>query len=140
MPRPIRFFVRTGLIYFAATLLLGLAMTARSVLGLPDFLGSLYPTYLHLLVVGWITQLIFGVSLWMFPAPPAGKRYGNPVVLWSIYGTLNAGLLLRALGEPGKFLTGSEGFMSAVLVLSALLQWIAALLYTYSIWGRVRGK
>ncbi len=140
MPRPVRFFVRTGLIYFAASLLLGLAITGRSVLGLPGFVGSLFPTYLHLLVVGWVTQLIFGVSLWMFPAAESGDRYGNPRVLWSIWGTLNAGLLMRAVGEPGKLLTGSETFMSTVLVLSALLQWIAALLYTYSIWGRVRAR
>ena len=28
---------------------------------------SLYFTYLHLLVVGWITQIIFGVAFWLFP-------------------------------------------------------------------------
>lgn len=140
MPRPIRFFLRTGLVYFVVALLLGVAMAGRFPLGLPALSGSLLPTYLHLLVVGWITQLIFGVSLWMFPAPESGERYGNPVVLWSIYGTLNGGLLLRAFAEPGKFLTGAEAFMSLLLVVSAFLQWVAALLYAGSIWGRIRSR
>jgi hypothetical protein len=39
------------------------------VLALPDAvsIAGMFPVYLHLLNFGWLTQLLFGVALWMFP-------------------------------------------------------------------------
>jgi hypothetical protein len=48
----------------------------------PALGALLWPTYLHLLVLGWLTQLIFGVAFWMFP------RYSarNPTVVSGLAG------------------------------------------------------
>lgn len=140
MPRPVRFFIKTGLAFFVFAMLLALGMVAQPVLSLPSIFNSLMPTYLHLFMVGWITQMIFGVSIWMFPSPESGGRYGNESVIWGIYWTLNVGLLLRFVAEPGNLIFQGSFLIDFGLVLSALLQWVSALLYTYHIWGRVRGK
>jgi hypothetical protein len=140
MPTVVRYFIKTGLIFLVLSLLLGTIMAAQPVVSLPNVLSSLFPTYIHLFVVGWVTQIIFGVSIWMFPSPEAGGRYGNETILWSVYGSINAGLLLRLLAEPGNLIYPNSGIMDVGLAGSALLQWVSALLYVYHIWERVKGK
>ncbi|HLF29065.1 MAG TPA: hypothetical protein VJG32_22280 [Anaerolineae bacterium] len=67
MPSLTRLFIKTALAYFVAALLTGVVVAARPALGLPLALAALTPVYFHLRMVGWITQLIFGVGHWMFP-------------------------------------------------------------------------
>lgn len=140
MPTFVRYYIKTALAFFLLSLLLGVLLIGQPVLGLPAFLASSFATYLHLFVVGWITQLIFGVSIWMFPSPDHGGRYGNESVVWAIYWTLNIGLLLRFVGEPGKRIAQTAVIFNWILVGSALLQWVSGVLYAYHIWGRVKGK
>jgi hypothetical protein len=140
VPTVVRYFIKTGLGFFLVSLLVGVLMLAEPFLDLPTVLTSNFATYLHLFMVGWITQLIFGVSIWMFPAPDRGGRYGHESVLWTIYWTLNLGLLLRMLGEPGKRVFQLSALFNWTLLTSALLQWTAGLLYAYHIWDRVRTR
>lgn len=140
MPTFVRYFIKTSLIYFVFSLFLGLTMAAGTVISLPVFLTSILPTYLHMFMVGWITQMIFGVSIWMFPSPETGGRYGNESILWAIYWTLNIGLLLRLIGEPGQHVFSGSVLLNGSLVFSGLLQWTASLLYVYHVWGRIKGK
>lgn len=51
------------MIYLAAALLLGAVLAARSVWTLPAWMGGFGPIYFHAFLVGWVTQLIFGVVL-----------------------------------------------------------------------------
>lgn len=140
MPKFVRWFIKTGVGYFILALIMGILLVINPFVELPGFLRSMFPTYLHVFTVGWITQLIFGVSIWMFPSPERGGRYGNETVVWSIFWTLNVGLALRIIGEPGKIALASSTIMNLTLLLSALLQWTSGLLYTYHIWGRIQGK
>lgn len=140
MPTFVRYFIKTGLAYLVGSLLLGVAMAGSSVVDLPRVFSSLLPTYLHLFMVGWITQIIFGVSIWMFPSPDTEGRYGNETIIWGVYWTINAGLLLRLVAEPGNLLWQTSTLMDLGLVASAFLQWVAAVGYAYHIWGRIRTK
>ena len=78
MPLIVRWYLKTSLVYLVAALLVGIASSSQGLAPIPTGLG---PVFIHLLVVGWITQLIFGVALWMFPkqsnASPRGGR-GDP--------------------------------------------------------------
>ncbi|MFL5471446.1 MAG: hypothetical protein ACJ8AM_03735, partial [Gemmatimonadales bacterium] len=67
MPRLSRWFIRTGLIYLLLSFSISLAQAV-----VPSRTAMAWPTYLHLLVVGWLTQLIFGVAHWMFPRSQFG--------------------------------------------------------------------
>jgi heme/copper-type cytochrome/quinol oxidase subunit 1 len=100
--------------------------------------GSLlWPTYVHLLVVGWLTQLIFGVTFWLFPRHSPAAPHGSERLGWVSYWTLNAGLLLRVIGEPARAL-GAQ--MGGVLVLSALLQLTAGWAFVVNTWPRVKER
>lgn len=116
--------------------LFGLTLVAaQPELNGPAWVGALSPTLFHLLVAGWLTQLIFGVAHWMFPRHTAETPRGSERLMWLAWGTLNTGLLLRVLGEPRALLGGDAGL---ALPLSALLQFVAALAFIANLWRRVK--
>lgn len=67
MPTLTRWFIKSSMIYLVAALLLSLLLSLHGIMSLPAFVNFLNPVFFHLLVVGWVTQMIFGVIYWMFP-------------------------------------------------------------------------
>jgi hypothetical protein len=137
MPPLSRWFIRTSFVYLVATFLTGLlAAVAPSWEALPAA-GRLTPVYYHLFMLGWVSQLIFGVGNWMFPvyrreAPRRSERLG-----WAVYALLNSGLLLLLVGE---LLRGSvEPAGSWLAALATLLLWLAGLAFVANTWGRIKG-
>ena len=136
MPTLTRWFLRAALVYLVGALAVG------ALLQWPDLapqLARLWPTYLHLLVVGWITQVIFGVAFWMFPRFSPEQPYGNIRLGWASFLLLNTGLLLRAVGEPLHWLrpaAPSNGIVAA----SALLQLLAGWAFVLNTWPRVKRR
>src|SRR4029450_6492040 len=100
MPTQARFFIRTALAYLLAALIVGGVLLANQGLALDGRIAVLLPVFYHLLMVGWVTQLIFGVALWMFPPLSRERPRGDERLGWFTYAALNVGLLLRAIGEP----------------------------------------
>ena len=82
MPSLTRYFVKTSLVYLALGLLVGLALALQDVFSLPVSLSGLFPVYLHLLVIGWLSQLIFGIAFWMFPKYSREMPRGNESLGW----------------------------------------------------------
>lgn len=138
MPKITRVYLKTSLIFLAAGFLLGM-LRALPVASLEVALRGSAAVYYHLLAVGWITQLIFGVAQWMFPRTSHEHRQGSHVLAWMTYALLNVGLLLRAIAEP-RVLSGPGGEWGPVLGISALIQWTAGMLFIVDIWPRVRGR
>jgi len=103
---------------------------------LPGGAGWL-PVFWHLLLVGWITQVIIGVSIWMFPRQSREAPRGNLDLARAAFYLLNAGLILRAISEPWR---NRFALFPWLLAASALLQWAGGLCYVGMIWPRVRGK
>jgi hypothetical protein len=136
MPPLTRWFVRASLVYFVVALGLSVAVAARP--AGPPWLAALAPVYVHLFMVGWVTQLIAGVSLWLFPRStvpaPRAERLGRAVFV-----ALNAGLGVRAVAEPWQGLAPAR-LPAALLVASALLQWAGGLGYVAAVWPRVRAR
>lgn len=139
MPSLTRWFIKAGLLYFVAALAVGIAMTVPAVSRLSPAVAALRPVYLHLLVVGWLTQLIFGVAYWMFPVHSKERPRGREGLAWATFVLLNAGLILRVVGEPMQAVR-SGAIWSWMLAASALLQWLAGLGFVVNIWGRVKER
>ena len=139
MPLLTRLFVKTAFVYFAAALSVGIALAARSLWSLPPVVSALGPTYLHLFLAGWVTQLIFGIVYWMFPKYSREHPHGSERGWGATYGLLNAGLVLRAVAEPLHAAGAGEGW-GAVLAASAVLQWLAGVLFVLNTWGRVKER
>ncbi len=139
MPPVSRWFIKTGIIYLLISLLMGIGLSWPGSTPLAAWLTSLFPTFYHVLVVGWITQLIFGVAYWMFPRYSKEQPRGNETIGWITYAFINIGLLLRLFLEP--VLSRHNGaWIETGLVLSAVLQWLAAVLFVTNTWKRVKGR
>ncbi len=139
MPLLTRLYLRAGLLYLLAALLLNATFAFQQLLPALGGLSFLFPAYLHLFMVGWVTQLIFGVSYWMFPTLSREHPRGNESLAVATFALLNVGLLLRAFAEPANSLSPSA-VLSWLLVLSAVLQWLAGVLYAGTTWVRVKGR
>jgi hypothetical protein len=139
MPALTRQFIKTALVYLAAALLLALALALPDSVNLPAFVRFLNPVYFHLFMVGWVTQMIFGVIYWLFPIITRARPRGNERIGWASYALLNAGLLLRVVAEPLDSLYANAG-IGWLLVVSALLQWLAAVLFVIVAWPRVKER
>jgi hypothetical protein len=132
-----RIFIRTALVYLAAAFLVGGLVLANQGLALNPRIGALQPVFYHLLMVGWATQLICGVALWMFPPLSREQPRGDERLGWYTYGALNAGLLLRVVCEP---LLAWAGWGGWGLALSAVLQVLAVWIFVVAIWPRVKAR
>lgn len=139
MPPLTRWYIRLAFAYLVLALLTGTAAAARQPLGLPSIIAALGPVAVHLFVVGWITQMIFGVAYWMFPRRSAELPRGDPAPAITTLVLLNAGLLLRLAAEPWQAVRPS-GTAAALLVASAAAQWLAGLAFVLQMWPRVKER
>lgn len=141
MPAEVRLFVRTALVCFALSMLLGAGMT-----GARHLAGWTVPwpwvvVHTHLALVGGMTLMVMGVALWMFPLdqrrfPETRGRYEPLAVRW-VYGLVTGGLALRVVVEPLQGDRGG-GLAGGLLVLAAFLQVTGMLLFLAAVWPRVR--
>ncbi len=138
MPPLTRWFIRTGLVYLVLSLVTGVIAAADPVVQLPYPLAALMPLYFQLLMVGWITQLIFGIAYWMFPIASREDPRGNPQLGWVAYICLNVGLLIRGIAELTSVLSDFPAPPWAT-ELSLILQLVAAVAFVANTWARVKG-
>jgi hypothetical protein len=139
MPAVTRWYIKSALIYLIAALLLALILALPASVGIPSFLRTMTPAYFHLFLVGWVTQMIFGVIYWMFPIITRAQPRGNERLAVASYVLLNAGLLLRVVGEPLVSVRPDAG-LGWLLAVSAVLQWLAAAVFVFLAWPRVKDR
>ncbi|MDQ7034309.1 MAG: hypothetical protein Q9P01_05590 [Anaerolineae bacterium] len=106
---------------------------------MPTSIALLRPTYLHLLTVGWITQVIVGVAYWMFPKYTKENPRGNERLGWAIFLLLNTGIILRTIGEPLVALYPTLG-AGWLLALSGVTQLLGGWGFIINTWSRVKER
>ncbi len=89
MPTLTRWYLKSALIFFMLALLAAILQAFQRVAATPTFMASLGPVYFHLFLVGWVTQLIFGVVFWMFPKFSIERPRGNESLGWATFWLLN---------------------------------------------------
>jgi Cytochrome C and Quinol oxidase polypeptide I len=139
MPVQTRWFLRSSLVFLILAMVLGILNAARTPLNLPAQINAFSPIYFHLFMVGWVTQLIFGVVFWMFPKYSKEQPHGSESLGWATFWLLNFGLLFRLVGEPAQVLL-TNPIWGWVVVLSAVLQWMAGMIFVINTWGRVKER
>jgi magnesium-transporting ATPase (P-type) len=136
MPRITRWFIKSGIIY----LFLGIVLAFLSELPFIQSGTLLLPVYWHMIVIGWITQIIMGVSIWMFPRKRRDRKKTETFAAVTSFWSLNAGLLLRFLCEPFLPFFTKNPLMIITISVSILLQLAGILFYVFEIWPRVQSK
>lgn len=139
MPTLTRWFVKASFLHLIAALLTGLLLAGQSALRLPAVISSLEPDYIHFFMVGWVTQLIMGIVYWMFPKYTRERPHRSDALAWATFSLLNAGMVLRAIAEPGNAVHPASPWAWG-LATSALLQWSAGVGFVINTWGRVKER
>ena len=134
MPLISRTFIKAGMIFFALSLITSLLIEVNI-----SALPGLIPLFWHMLMVGWITQIIFGVSIWMFPGRNRDEGFKAQLWGWLTFIFLNTGLILRVISEPMSGVAAT-GIWKILLVLSAILQVFAVSTYIIEMWPRIMSK
>jgi hypothetical protein len=140
MPPIARTYVKAAFLYFVAAFLIAALIMLDRWLNFSRWLKLVYLSQLHLLVVGWITQLAIGVAYWIFPRflkEQDSRPRGSDALAWGVLVCLNIGLLLRFLAEP-FYLMGPQSWLAVLMALSGVLQALAAVGFGLLIWGRIR--
>ena len=121
-------FIRASLFYLLYTALLGFLFYLE-----PGWMAYLRSSHVHAGLVGFFLNMVFGVAYWMMPRPGQLKQPGFELATLLL---LNLGLLLRLLLEP-FYLAQPQPLLHDVLVLSALAQLSAVLVFVYAMMQRV---
>lgn len=136
MPTVTRIFIKTGILYFLLAILLAFLAEIPAL----ELQGLLLPVYWHMLMMGWIAQIIIGVAFWMFPRKYRDRPQREKWLTWLCYITLNLGLLLRFTTEPFLPLFTQSSGLAVMLVISAILQFLAVCFFIAEIWPRLQKK
>jgi len=147
MPTMTRAYIKASILYLILGAVLGALLLINGWLPLGSAVYYVKPAHVQFLIVGWLTQLILGVAWWLFPPmafrlrgqdyPHGQAQRGSEPLFWVTFALLNAGVLLRALGEPLHARTGS-GFFGGLIALSSLCLLAAAITLVVNMWARVR--
>lgn len=134
-------FIRTAVTFLVAALATAAWMLAATAFQWPLPL-RIRVVQLHFLLVGFLTNMVMGVALWMFPAPPGAGRGALARATphgWAIYALLTVGLLLRATADLALTL-GPGGLYRFVVTIAAVMQVAAAFGFAMLIWQRTRAR
>ena len=137
MPLVTRWFIKASLLFLVLGLVLGVWLGLGS-MG-PTLPTGISAVFFHFLLVGWVTQMIFGVAYWMLPKYSRERPHRSESSPWWTFWLLNIGLVLRAFGEP--LAAAADGIaVPAMLITSAGFQWVACTLFVINTWPRIKER
>jgi cbb3-type cytochrome oxidase subunit 1 len=122
----VKAFLKGSLIWFSASVLLALAMALAPML-------TVYRTaHLHMALLGFVTQMIYGVALHVIP-----RFFGQPLVYpklaeWQFW-TAQAGLVGLVIGFVAR-IQGAVGLAAIALPVGGLLSAAGAACFVIGIW------
>lgn len=133
----VRRFIKTGIGFLAAGLLLGLYMLVRRELFAAWPGAYLVSAHTHAVFVGFVMFMILGVALWLFPKPLAHDPRYRTAWIETVYWLLLCGTLLRVGAELAR--AGSDlALLAWPVLLGGVAQVAGLLLYVWTMWYRIR--
>ncbi|MEO0145021.1 MAG: hypothetical protein ABIL49_07050 [candidate division WOR-3 bacterium] len=135
-----RLMLKTSLIYLVIGIIIGFLMFLSYQIKELSWIYSLRVVHTHLILVGFVIQMIMGVALWMFPQKPTKqtdieKRFTSEKEGLILYFIFNIGIILRSLFEPfSKF----NLFAFYIALFGIILQIIGIFYFLMLIYPRIR--
>jgi len=133
----VRRFIKTGVAFLFLGLLLGLWMLARRELFGVWPNPYLVSAHAHVVLVGFVVFLIFGVALWLFPRAARDDERYRPVLAELSYWLLLAGTAGRFIAEAARAWS-TEGYLGWIVVAGATSQVAGMAVYFWTMWSRIR--
>ena len=133
----VRRFIKTGIAFLVAGLLLGsYVLIGRELLGRwPD--PHLVSAHAHAVLVGFVMFLILGVALWLFPRAAAGDTRYRPERIAAAYWILAISTAARFLAEFARAFS-DDSLLAWTVVIGGLGQVAGLMLYFWTMWTRIR--
>ncbi len=130
MPRLSAWSVRLAMLYLLLGFTFGALMLANKGIPFDAWLWRLLPAHMDILLFGFVIQLAIGFAFWILPRYRGGSR-GNENVVWVAVVLLNLGIWTITIA-------GSFNFSGLWMVTGRLLEGVAAILFVFQIWKRIR--
>ncbi|HET9440375.1 MAG TPA: cbb3-type cytochrome c oxidase subunit I [Longimicrobiales bacterium] len=133
----VRLFIKTGIGFLVAGLLLGgYILVQRELYGrFAD--PQLASAHAHAIFVGFVMFMILGVALWLFPRAPKDDTRYQPRIVTASYWLLALSTGARFVAEAGRAWSDYE-LLPWIVVAGGLGQIMGLLLYFWTMWPRVR--
>jgi hypothetical protein len=133
----VRRFIKTGIGFLAAGLLLGSYMLIRRELFgvFPD--RHLVSAHVHAVFIGFVMFLILGVALWLFPRAAQGDTRYSPQRIEAVYWILATSTLARFIAESLRAWLDHSA-LAWIVVIGGLGQMAGLLFYFWTMWTRIR--
>lgn len=133
----VRRFIKTGIIFLAAGLVLGIYMIVRrEIFGIWPH-PHLVSAHAHAVLVGFVMFLILGVGLWLFPRPEKGDDRYRPERVEAAYWILMPSTAGRFIAESSRAWVDMS-WLGWVVVLGGVGQAVGLGVYFWTMWTRIR--
>ena len=132
----VRLYIKTSFVFLVLGLVLGVDITVQVNVvgrGVP---WPLITAHVHLVLVGFMLMLVFGVATWMFPRAPRDAGHYRPELARLVYWLLTASTIVRVLAELLAAATWTRGSLLAAV--GGVGQLAAAVVFVINMWTRVR--
>jgi len=116
-------FIKSSLIYFAIAVLVGLDITF-----MPGHLGAMMPVHAHLMLLGWITMMIYGVAYHILPRFSASPLYSDKLANVQFY-LAHIGLVGMAVSFAMRSYVDAGGML---LVVFSIIEAISIFLFVFN--------
>ncbi len=133
----VRRYVKTSFVFLLAGLLLGTYATVEVNVRGRAVPWPLITAHVHLVLVGFVLMLIFGVATWMFPRPARDDPRYRPELAEAVYWLLTVATVVRTAGELAAAAAGARGG-SYLAAAGGVGQLLATAVFVVNMWVRVR--
>lgn len=116
-------FIKSSLIYFALAALVGLDMTF-----MPGHFGAMMPMHAHLMLLGWISMMIFGVAYHILPRFSASPLYSDKMANAQFY-LAHIGLIGMAVGFAMRNYVNAGGMLLAVF---SIVEAVSVIMFAFN--------
>lgn len=133
----VRRYLKTGILFLAAGLVIGGWMIVDRELNGVYASPYVVSAHTHAILVGFIMMMILGVALWLFPRPEKSDARYQPRMAEAAYWLLALGTGVRVASELLRVLSATS-LIRWIVVVSSFMQIAGIGLFFYTMWSRIR--